>query len=299
MEGGTDLDYRSLLLDALATDMPLAYTCGTGALKSWSQQSPGEPLQLMSASARSVSFYLGPARRYFGDPKATLEDGRGRLALLINRLVIQEDWKFSPFDVGEVLYHWREGRLTNEFVTVPIFTSRPTYEFPCSILTDYFRTFLDEGYEKPLDYLNGWCPPRPSLKFEILQNTVYRAASDRWFGRVRPFAPAWTFEVRSGRVTEIPIDAIEAVVLIRDPRVNADVPRLERFLQQFGERTRTHVFERNITHPDLPTVILETETMGLIRDHLGRIYPNLEFWPGRPSGKPNLSLTGVPEQFTS
>lgn len=292
VENCPDLDRRKLLLNVLAAELPLSYTLGVGALKAWSQQPADKPLRIKSASARSVSFYVGPARRYFGKSDDTLIDGRGRAALLIHRRVVQDTWRFSPFDLGEVLYHWRHGRLTNEFLTMPILQMKPKFELLCKVLKKYFRLFLDEGYADPEDYLKCWCPPRPSIHFQALQNAVYRAASDRWFGRVRPFAPAWTFEVRTGTSVEIRSEDVEALVVVRDPHVAKEVPDLESFVRRFDSRAQILRLDVEPLHPDLTPVILESETVRLIRETLKRNHPELY-----PEEEEVMSAAGLPGGF--
>src|SRR5439155_18668832 len=125
-------------------------------------------------------------------------------------------WKVSPFDIGEILYHWRSGRVFDQYLDTKVFEELGGWQRPLSETSQLFRTFLDEGYEDPADYLDSWAPPRPSLDFGHLRNAVYRAASDRWFGRVRPFAPGWTFEVSCEGDVELPLDYVRGVFLIDD-----------------------------------------------------------------------------------
>jgi hypothetical protein len=253
---------RKTVLDILAARMPLAYTVGLRALDAWMKTCSTGTLSLQSATGRKVSLYLGPARRFFGDPDATLKHRRGRVAIVIDRSVIQRDWMFSPWDVGEVLYHWRYGRIMNEYLTVAALQGNPKWEFTADQLQDFFRTFLDEAYEDPMQYLDGWVAPRPSIVFSTLQNTIYRAASDRWFGRVRGFTPAWTFEVRADAPVAIPTAMIIGIVLIEDECTNALVDACR---AAFGSRYYGHPVPSDLLHPDLPPLILESATRGIIR----------------------------------
>lgn len=266
-------------IERMARLTPLTFTAGINALSSW-LESPEQGLSIFSATGRHVSFYLGPARRTFGDPADVLKRGRGRVALVIDRALLREatapQWTIAPFDLGEVLYHWRSGRILDEYLTLQALEQVRACQYDVSELTERFRLFLDEAYEDPTDYLRSWIPPRPSLEFPPFVNAVYRAAGDRWFGRVRPFAQGWTFEVsyeKPGDPATAPVSAVVppelviAIVIIRD-EVTRRLPIEDTLGRVFEGRMEVLDMPLEIEHPDVRALLLEARTAAIIRRYL-------------------------------
>lgn len=271
-----DSDQRARIIEIMGDYMPICYTGGLHALQSWADEGFEESITLKSPTARKICFYLGPARRYYGDPDATLKKGKGRVALLLDRNLATDSWKFSPYDIGEVLYHWRQGRIMGEYLSIPALWGKPDWEYDVGgndhhpKLNKFFKTFLDEGYENPWNYLKNWIPPRPSIVFPPLQNTIYRAASDRLFGRVRGFAPAWTFELRADNPTRISNDNIIAVVVIDDKETRSR-DYINNLREHYGEKWHTEIVDDRFVHPDLYPMILDLSTTHIIITYLNNL----------------------------
>lgn len=273
MAGPSPVDRRDVV-QTLAAEAPLSFVAGTRALSAWLQE-PDDAITLLSGTGRDVSLYVGPGRRYFGDPADPLEHGRGRVALIMDRHILPSspsypEWRFAPFDVGEVLYHWNEGSLPREYLSGGYSPERLRESLrPLDSLTKHFAQILDECYENPWDYFRPGQRPRPSLELEDLTAAVYRASTDRWFGRVRSFSGALTFEIRSARAIHVPKSSIIALVLLDDDLTRkvaaADTNRL---VATFGERVRIVPTPREITHPDLPSVLIESETTLVVCEYL-------------------------------
>jgi hypothetical protein len=262
-----DFQERESVLDTLSLYMPLAYTAGVRALRSWSEQLPHGELTLTSATGRDVALYLGPARRVFGNPNATLRHGRGRCALVVNRVALRPAWSFAPVDTGELLFHWRQDRLAPEYSRLDVQRFVERSLLPVGQLQATFRAFLDAGYEDPWDYLNSWVPPRVSLAFPPEQNAIYRAASERWFGRVRGFAPAWTFEVHSPAPVTLGIEHVLGAVLVDDNATR--MVEAERVLRDaFGDRLHVVQLPEHLVHPDLSPMLLEASTVAIAHQYL-------------------------------
>lgn len=251
--------------------MPLCYTGDAEGLKDWIEtiQADGT-FRLLSPTGRDVAFYLGPARRYYGDPDATLKRNRGVVALVLKRSLLKEvkaRWTFSPFDVGEVLYHWRHGKVSAEHGSESILrelldpsTCRRKVGRKGRVLAEAFRTFLDGAYEDPRDYLSSWEKPRVAAQFSVVQNTLYRAAGDRWFGRFRPFAPAWTFEVARTGVVRVDKSHLHSVVVIEVEATEQHIDSLVKCRLDV-ERVKSPSGD----HPDLHPMLLELRTSEIIR----------------------------------
>ncbi|MCZ4551808.1 hypothetical protein [Gordonia rubripertincta] len=266
---------RKSIIEFLSRNTPLSYVAGTRALSSWITESSGG-ISLQSSTGRSVSLYLGPARRYFGDPKDPLERGRGRVAVIINRDLItsaareaEEDWNFAPFDIGEVLYHWNEGSLPRDYLRGYTPQRLRAALKPLDDLAADFALVLDECYEDPWNYFRPGQRPRPSLELDELTSAVHKACTDRWFGRVRPFSGALTFEVRSPLSVVVPDSAILFIAILDDSftRNAVDYAYLS---QRFQSRFIIIPTPATIHHPDLPSVLIESETTALVIDYLRR-----------------------------
>jgi hypothetical protein len=267
---------RRQLIQTVADGMPLAYTAGLRALAAWTQELSGNAshVTVQSATGRSVSFYLGPARRRFGSPEDTLVKGRGRVALLIHRQLVLEPtggvWEFTPFDLGEVFYH-APGRTLEQYLAGGADFAAKLSEArrPISELPEAFVSFLDAAYEDPAEYLRGWIPPRPALELGTLANAIYGEGRERRFGKFRPFGPAWTFEVIHTDEVVIPVSFIMAVVVIDDgrPDVQSSIAVLQNTLGT--DRVHSIAMPPGIEHPDLAPILLEGCSMRLIEQRLG------------------------------
>ncbi|MCZ4518035.1 hypothetical protein O4220_05850 [Rhodococcus ruber] len=266
------LENRRNQISRLAKRSPLSFVAGTRALSAW--VSSGKQISIESATGRSVSFYLGPGRRNFGNPDDPLLRGRGRVALILDRNILETSsgvdagqWSFAPFDIGEVLYHWNEGSLPREYL--PGFTREQLRAAlrPISSLEHDFSQVLDECYEDPMDYFRPGKRPRPSLELDDLTSAIHKACTERWFGRVRPFSGALTFEVRSSLSVTVPDSAVLCVVLLDDEvtRRAIDTDELE---SRFGSRLRVVPTPQTIHHPDLPSALLESETTDFVTSYL-------------------------------
>src|SRR3954464_3779061 len=96
---------RACLIEKMATTMPLSYTVDVRGLHYWAENANLDGgIFLYSPTARNLSFYLGPARRYYGDARTTLGPGkggnlRGRAAFVFDRSIMEQpqDWRFSNF----------------------------------------------------------------------------------------------------------------------------------------------------------------------------------------------------------
>lgn len=265
---------RKRIARELAEKAPLSFVAGTRALSSWLDET-GDTLTLLSGTGRDVSLYLGPGRRYFGNPDDPLRLGRGRVALIIDRALLKindasSDWKFAPFDVGEVLYHWNQRALPQEYLAG--YTPEKLRHSLRSLdtLTAYLTQVLDECYEDPWDYFKPGQKPRPSLGIDDLTAAVYRASTDRWFGRVRSFSGALTFEIRSPSTIRVPKELILAVVVL-DDQLTREVVDKSRLIAEFGDRLRITPTPETVMHPDLPSVLIESETTLLVLKHMENI----------------------------
>lgn len=191
---------RALLVETMAQEMPLTFTGGHNARHELSATLTSGHITLESGTAREVCFYLAPNRRVFTKPAQTLREGRATFGLVLNRRVIQPNWQFSPCDIGELQFHWREDELP------PMFGKR-TIE-PADLIESVtaleksFAKFLDLGFEDPWNYLL-WETPRTLEGFGRERNDIYLAAKEDMFGRPRRFTGAWTYEVRGTKEVTI------------------------------------------------------------------------------------------------
>lgn len=273
---------RAEIIRRMVSGVPLCYTGDIKGIRAWTRNlNDGANIELISPTGREISFYLGPARRFYGEPKATMFEGRGRVALVIKREFMDrtQSWDFTPFDVGEVLYHWRHDRIIGPTWSEKILDGLLTITRPChkeveglvlpqEALTECFSSFLGAGFQDPRDYLKSWAPPRPATCFGIPRNALYRAATDRWFGRLRAFAPCWTYEVRNhpGEETsklEIPLEFIERIFIIDDAQSrekNALADFLYALNRRRFRRVETIMRPPGVLHPDLIPLLLEGAT---------------------------------------
>lgn len=283
---------RQDIISLLARETPLSFVAGTSALKAWNEDPEGK-IRITSKTGRRLSLYAGPARRYFGDPKDPLERGRGRVALVLRRNLLLSNpgtnWDFAPFDVGEVLYHWVHGSLPEAFIDQFSMSELKNNLRPIAELERLLALILDECYEDPWDYFRVGRKPRPSVEVDPLVNAVYRAATERWFGRVRSFSGSTTFEVRADRDIVLDSSDILGIFIVSD-QVIKETP-IERFLEQFETVIHPIPCPQRILHPDLASNLLESETTRFILAYL-----ESALGAARSDNKENAN--GIPQQYT-